>query len=87
MELNGKKNVDSLIKDLEKQLCGVQTDVVDGFNKLERRIQCYRKPKSQLIIEQKNNCAEKYIESLLIEMEMQQLAESIVQVTGRVPAG
>ena len=44
--LPGKKNVDSLIKDLEKELTGMQTDVLDGFNKLERKIQCYRKPKS-----------------------------------------
>lgn len=56
----------------------VQTDVIDGFNKLERKVQCYRKPKSQLIIEQKNNCAERHLEQLIIEMEMQQLAESVV---------
>ena len=65
-----KKNVDSLIKDLEKELSGVQIDVLDGFNKLERKIQCYRKPKSQLIIEQKNGCAERHLEQLIIEMEM-----------------
>ena len=56
----------------------MQTDVIDGFNKLERKVQCYRKPKSQLIIEQKNNCAERHLEHLIIEMEMQQLAESVV---------
>ena len=33
-----KKSVDSLIRDLEKEMTGVQTDVVDGFNKLERKI-------------------------------------------------
>jgi len=59
--------------------------VVDGFNKLERKVQCFRKPKSQLIIEQKNNCAERHLETLIVEMEMMQLAESVVQVTGRVP--
>jgi len=64
---------------------GVQTDVVDGFNKLERKIQCYRKPKSQLLVETKNNCAERHIENLIIEMEMQQLAESVVMITGRMP--
>ena len=77
-ELPLKKNVDSLIKDLEKELSGVQAEVLDGFNKLERKIQCFRKPKSQLIIEQKNNCAEKHLEQLIIEMEIQQLAESII---------
>ena len=35
---SGKKNVDSLIKDLEKELSTVQNNVVDGFNKLERKI-------------------------------------------------
>ena len=80
-----KKNVDSLLKELERELAIVQSDVVDGFNKLDRKIQCYRKPKSQLVIEQKNNCAELHLEQLIIEMEMQQLAESVVQVTARVP--
>ena len=80
-----KSNVDSMIKDLEKELMGAQTDVIDGFNKLERKIQCYRRPKSQLLVEQKNNCAERHIENLIIEMEMQQLAESVVQITGRMP--
>ena len=84
-QLSGKANVDSLIKDLEKQLTGVSTEVVEGFNKLERKIQCYRKPKSQLIIEQKNSCAERHLEQLIIEFEMQQLAESVVQVNGRIP--
>ena len=65
-------------RDLEKELSGVQAEVLDGFNKLERKIQCFRKPKSQLIIEQKNNCAEKHLEQLIIEMEIQQLAESII---------
>jgi len=37
-ELPLKKNVDSLIKDLEKELSGVQAEVLDGFNKLERKI-------------------------------------------------
>ena len=37
-ELPLKKNVDSLIKDLEKELNGVKGEVVDGFNKLERKI-------------------------------------------------
>ena len=37
-QLTGKANVDSLIKDLEKQLTGVSTEVVEGFNKLERKI-------------------------------------------------
>lgn len=62
--------MDSLIKELEKELAEAQTDVIDGFNKLERKIQCYRKPKSQLVIEQKNKCATKYLEQLLIEMEI-----------------
>ena len=69
--LTGKRSVDSMIKDLEKELGSAQIDVVEGFNKLERKIQCYRKPKSQLIIEQKNNCAERHIEQLIVEMEMQ----------------
>ena len=77
-DLSAKKNVDTLVKDLEKELTGVQTDVIDSFNKLERKIQCFRKPKGQLIIEQKNNCAERYLEQLIIEMEFQQLAESVV---------
>lgn len=68
--VSGKKNIDSLIKEFEKELAGAQTDVIEGFNKLERKIQCYRKPKSQLIIEQKNNCAAKYLEQLLMEMEI-----------------
>lgn len=37
-ELPLKKNVDSLIKDLEKELNSVKGEVVDGFNKLERKI-------------------------------------------------
>lgn len=44
--LNSKRSVDSMIKDLEKELGSAQLDVVEGFNKLERKIQCYRKPKS-----------------------------------------
>ena len=71
IDLSAKKGVDSMIRELEKEMNGVQTDVVDGFNKLERKIQCYRKPKSQLIIEQKNNCAERHLEHLIVEMEMQ----------------
>ena len=74
-----------MIKELERELTGVQTEVVDGCNRLERKIQCSRKPKSQLIIEQKSNCATRHLEQLIIEFEMQQLAESVVQITGRVP--
>ena len=69
--ISSKRNIDSLIKDLEKDLTTVQTEVIDGFNKLERKVQCYRKPKSQLVIEQKNNCAERHLENLIVEMEMQ----------------
>ena len=73
-----KKSIDSLIKDMEKELAGMQTYVIDGFNKLERKIQCHRKPKSQLLIEQKSDQAEIHVEQLIIEFEMQQLAESLV---------
>ena len=38
IDLSAKKGVDSMIKELEKEMNGVQTDVVDGFNKLERKI-------------------------------------------------
>jgi len=33
-----KKSVDSMIKDMERKLATVQTEVADGFNKLERKI-------------------------------------------------
>ena len=59
--------------------------MIEGFNKLERKIQCHRKPKSQLIIEQKNACAERHLEQLIIEFEIQQLAESVVQITAKIP--
>ena len=33
-----KNSVDAMIKELEKELSTVQTDVIDGFNKLERKV-------------------------------------------------
>lgn len=36
--MSAKKSVDSLIRDLEKEMSLVQTDVIDGFNKLERKV-------------------------------------------------
>ena len=38
------------------------------------------------MIEQKEGCAKNYLEQIIIEMEVQQLAESIVSIKGRVPA-
>ena len=64
----------------------MQTDVKKGMKNLENNVNNYKKPKSQLMIEQRDGHAKKYIEQLIIEMEMQQLAESIVSIKGRVSA-
>ena len=51
---------------------------MDGLHKLERKVQCYRKPKSQLLIEHRGDSAIRFLEQLIIEMELQQIAESVM---------
>ena len=64
----------------------MQGEVKQNVVGLENRISTSRKPKGQLVVEQQDGRAKKYLEQLIIEMEVQQLAESIVAIKGRAPA-
>ena len=49
------------------------------------KVQTNRKLQSELIIEQFKDDGKKYLEHLIFELELEQMAESIVQIVKRFP--
>ena len=47
----------------------MQAQVRTGTASLENRINNYKKPKSQLVVESREECAKTYLEEVIIEME------------------
>jgi hypothetical protein len=78
------KSIEIELRTLEKELRTAENASNQRMRSLMHKLQTARKSPSEMIIDQEKDNSKRYLSRLILEMEIAQIAESIVQVEKRV---